>query len=448
MKESLDEMKFVNPTPIQASAIPAGLEGRDIVGTAETGTGKTAAFGIPLLASLCSKPGVQGLVLAPTRELAAQIHQVLSTLGRKADLVGSLVVGGESFRRQADEMRRGVDFIVATPGRLNDHLQYRTARLDKVGVLVLDEVDRMLDMGFLPQIKDVLRHTPKERQTMLFSATLPREVTQFIDPLVQDPVRVAINDVKKANNLVKEDVIRTQPQLKTGLLLKHLQATTGKVLVFVRTKSRTARVVRSLENSGYKVVSLHGGRTQSQRVQALERFRSGTHPIMIATDLAGRGLDVKDIDHVVNFDVPATREDYIHRIGRTGRAGNTGTATSFLIEGDRDEERVVFGKVDQKFGKHRGQMEPRRPRFSTPDAPPPEQIQQDPREERNAVQNHFGRRTHRRGPAHQGDRRAQGLGGRRQGGDSRSRSGEGSSRPGGFGMGRHPNRGRAKAVGR
>ena len=318
MKESLKEMNFLTPTPVQAGAIPAGLAGRDIVGTAQTGTGKTGAFGIPLLASICATPGKRALILAPTRELASQIHKVLRTIGKKSSLTGSLVVGGESFRRQADELSRDIDYIVATPGRLNDHLRERTADLSQVSVLVLDEVDRMLDMGFLPQIKEVLRGVPKKRQTMLFSATLPENVLRFVNPLVSEPVRVTVGTSTSSTLQINEKVVRVRQEEKLPRLLEQLRGQKGKVLIFVRTQSRTYRLIRALEREGFRAVCLHGGRTQGQRKQALERFRGGSHPYMVATDLAGRGLDIVDIDHVINFDVPETREDYIHRIGRTG----------------------------------------------------------------------------------------------------------------------------------
>jgi superfamily II DNA/RNA helicase len=263
-------------------------------------------------------------------------------------LEGSLVVGGESFRRQADELRRGVDYIVATPGRLNDHLKERTMKLSQVAILVLDEVDRMLDMGFLPQIKEVLKYLPVTRQTLLFSATLPQEVARFVDPLVSEPVRVSVGDSARPIGLVTEKVIQIRNEQKGEYLLRELATTKGKVLVFVRTKSRTKRVARLLEGKGLRAVCLHGGRSQAQRKQALERFRNGSHPILVATDLAGRGLDIIDIDRVVNFDVPMTREDYIHRLGRAGRAGRAGSATSFVEIGNADEERIVTGKKTRK----------------------------------------------------------------------------------------------------
>lgn len=344
--QSLAAMSFATPTPIQAKAIPAGLEGRDVIGTAQTGTGKTAAFSVPMLTALYKNPGQCALVLAPTRELAAQIHKVLRQLGKGSKLNGSLVVGGESFRRQADELGRGCEYVVATPGRLNDHLDRGTVDLSSVSILVLDEVDRMLDMGFLPQLKQILGRIPKKRQTMLFSATLPKEVTRFVDTLVNEPLRISVGDTA-APNLQITQTVRTLTSLeKNAALVEELKTRKGKVIVFVRTQSRTQRLERLLEKDGIDAVVLHGGRTQAQRKQALEAFRNGRPGIMLATDLAGRGIDIVDIDHVINYDVPATREDYIHRIGRTGRAGLKGEAVSFVEIGNRDEMRVVGIKPD------------------------------------------------------------------------------------------------------
>jgi len=336
-------MSFVSPTAVQAGSIPPALSGKDVVGTAQTGTGKTAAFAVPMITALYDRPGKVGLVLAPTRELASQIHKVMRQMARGSRLEGALVVGGESFHRQTSEIRRGVDYIIATPGRLNDHLQQRTIDLSKVCFLVLDEVDRMLDMGFLPQIKDVMRFVPKQRQTLLFSATLPTEVARFVELLVTSPHRIAVGDSSKPSSQVTQTIRRLGPGDKQRALIEELRARQGKVLVFVRTKSRTQRLLRLLEHEGFEAACLHGGRTQAQRKHALEKFRRGSHPVLIATDLAGRGLDIVDVDTVINFDAPSTREDYIHRIGRTGRLDRTGEAVTFVEQGNADEEQVVTG---------------------------------------------------------------------------------------------------------
>jgi superfamily II DNA/RNA helicase len=350
MYKALEQMKFTAPTPVQAEAIPAALEGHDILGTAQTGTGKTGAFAIPLLARLCAEPSKQALILCPTRELAAQIHQVLRQMGRGLGINGTLVVGGESFNRQANELYSSADYIVATPGRLTDHLAEGTANLSHVGFLVLDEVDRMLDMGFAPQIKQVMQHVPSERQTMLFSATLPKEIQGLAAAFLKNPIRVAIGSVLQPVSQVVENTIRTTDQGKNLLILEEVAKTEGRVLVFTRTQHRTDRLARLLFSKGHDVVVLHGGRSQGQRKQALERFRSGTHRIMVATDLAGRGIDVNDINNVINYDLPGNREDYIHRIGRTGRFGKKGNAVNFLVNGDRDGERVLSGAPGSSAG--------------------------------------------------------------------------------------------------
>jgi ATP-dependent RNA helicase DeaD len=336
-------MKFLTPTPVQAAAIPPALAGHDVLATAQTGTGKTGAFAVPLLTKLIGDHMSQALILVPTRELGAQIFKVLCQMGAGSKRRGTLVVGGESFGRQASDLYRGVDYIVATPGRLNDHLEEGSVNLEAIDTLILDEVDRMLDMGFAPQIKAIMRYVPKDRQTMLFSATLPDEIKSFAATFLRDPVRVAIGAVTEIASKVTEETIRTTNEGKNAIILKEMEAREGRVLVFTRTKSRTDRLARLLYQSGHDVVALHGGRTQAQRKQALDRFRSGHSRIMVATDLAGRGIDVPDIEHVINYDLPATRDDYIHRIGRTGRFGRTGTAINFLVSGDYEGERVISG---------------------------------------------------------------------------------------------------------
>lgn len=337
-------MGFLTPTPVQAAAIPPALEGHDILATAQTGTGKTGAFGVPVLTALAADRQKQALILAPTRELAAQILQVMQTMSQGLKRYGVLIVGGESFKRQADELRRGVDFIVATPGRLNDHLRERTIDLSYVELLVLDEVDRMLDMGFVPQIREILRYVPKERQTLLFSATLPKEIVSLAGTFLNKPVRIEIGSISQPTGQVKEETIRTTQEGKNAVLLKQMSEREGRILVFARTKSRTDRLAKFLYHEGHDVVSLHGGRSQAQRKQALDKFRSGDRRIMVATDLAGRGIDVPDIEHVINYDLPATREEYIHRIGRTGRCGKTGSALNLVLSGDFEAERIVAGE--------------------------------------------------------------------------------------------------------
>jgi superfamily II DNA/RNA helicase len=341
LNRALQAMKFLAPTPIQALAIPAALEGHDILGTAQTGTGKTGAFAIPLLSKLALDNSKQALILVPTRELAAQIHLVLRNMSRGLGIHGTIVVGGESFNRQADELYSSADYIVATPGRLMDHLMEGTANLSQVGYLVLDEVDRMLDMGFAPQLKRIMNEVPDERQTLLFSATLPPEIQRMAAGYLRNPFRASVGSVEQAAPQVTEVTLRLTSENKNSQILKEMEEREGRILVFTRTQHRTDRLARLILSKGHPAVVLHGGRTQGQRKQALERFRSGASRIMVATDLAGRGIDVNDIEHVINYDLPASREDYIHRIGRTARFGKKGTAVNFLEPGDRDGERVL-----------------------------------------------------------------------------------------------------------
>ncbi|NBT57642.1 DEAD/DEAH box helicase [bacterium] len=361
LNRALDAMAFREPTPVQAASIPPAIEGKDILGTAQTGTGKTGAFGIPLHRYLQTQDTKQALVLAPTRELAAQILDVLNQMAKGSQLKGLLVVGGESFSRQAEVFFRGCDFIVATPGRLNDHLGENTMHLNNIGMLILDEVDRMLDMGFAPQIKQILKFLPKERQTMVFSATLPPEVKTIAESFLKSPVRVSIGHTHQPAPKVKEETIHTSATEKNALLLKELEQRQGKIIIFAKTQNRSERLAGILHDKGHKVVLLHGGRTQGQRKQALMKFRQGSHRIMVATDLAGRGIDVEDIEHVINYDPPQSREDYIHRIGRTGRFGKEGKALNFLVPTDVDGEQIVTGRKPRPRVIYRS----RRPRFQT-----------------------------------------------------------------------------------
>lgn len=358
LADALADMGFEAPTPIQAQAIPHALEGRDVLGTAQTGTGKTGAFGIPLLANLYKEPSHQALILAPTRELAAQIYQVLKQMSRGLHIRCALVVGGESFRRQADEFDAGIDVVIATPGRLNDHLQERTFSLRYVYYVVLDEVDRMLDMGFAPQVKRIMRHVPVKRQTLLFSATLPKEALDIAHSFLRDPVRVAVETVaSEVDPQISETTINTTNEGKKTVVLQEVKAREGRILIFTRTKTRADSLYRMLQQAGLPVVNMHGGRSHSQRKQALDQFRRGTKRIMVATDLAGRGIDVEGIEHVINFDIPSNREDYIHRMGRTGRFGRKGTVLNLMVTGDQESERVLAGKKAPSrvvFRSHRG----------------------------------------------------------------------------------------------
>ena len=323
---------YHKPTPIQISAIPLALAGQDLIGTAQTGTGKTAAFVLPILNRLLTDPGkrTRALIITPTRELAEQIHQTIGSLSRGTKIHSIAIYGGVNAAPQIKALHRGVEIVVACPGRLLDHIQNKHAKLGNLEVLVLDEADRMLDMGFLPDIKRILKHVPVRRQTMLFSATFPKEIEDLAAQTLHKPKRVAIGLARPAHT-VAHTLYPVPQHLKRGLLVKLLQQTdTRSVLIFTRTKHRARRLVKQITRSGYKVTGLHSDRTQGQRRTALEGFKQGTYQIMVATDIAARGLDIDRISHVINFDMPDTADAYIHRIGRTGRAKRTGEAFTLV----------------------------------------------------------------------------------------------------------------------
>lgn len=342
LHDALQKMGFTTPTPIQASAIPPALEGKDVLGIAQTGTGKTGAFGIPLLNTLAADPTKRALILAPTRELATQIHLVLETMGEGVGVKGILVLGGESFKRQKQEFLERPQYIVATPGRLIDHVG-QGLNLSRVSLLILDEVDRILDMGFYPQLVEIIQHIPKDRQTLMFSATMPVSIRRLADLHQRDPVKVTMGQVEQPVDKIVQETFETLELKKTELLFKHLTERVGKILVFVNTKFRTDWVANVAEQRGFKIVRLHGDCTPTERKRALEAFRTGEMKVMIATDLAGRGIDVDDIEFVINYDMPQSKEDYIHRIGRTGRNGRTGVALNYLCPTDFEGYRIVYG---------------------------------------------------------------------------------------------------------
>jgi ATP-dependent RNA helicase RhlE len=344
LKKALSKLKFINPTPIQQQTIPHALLGKDILGTAQTGTGKTGAFCIPILSMIYGDPTKQALILAPTRELASQIHQVIRQMTKGSNIYGSLIVGGESFNRQVYELDKGVDYIVATPGRLNDHIEQGTVELGNFGYFVLDEVDRMLDMGFLPQIKRIIPKLPANRQTFLFSATFPKEIVNLANNLLKNPVRITVAPTEQMNSQLVQTTIKTTQEGKKTLLLTEVEKREGLILVFARTKMRTEGVARLLNQNGHSAITLHGGLRHGQRKNALERFKNRSYRIMVATDLAGRGIDVNDIQHVINFDIPETHEDYIHRIGRTARQGKKGEAVTFVENNDNYAQTIITGK--------------------------------------------------------------------------------------------------------
>ncbi len=341
---------YSTPTPIQIQAIPAALAGRDLIGTAQTGTGKTAAFVLPILHKLLNGPPKQtrALIVTPTRELAEQIHQTFCELSVGTRLRSATIYGGVGANPQIQALRNGVEIIVACPGRLLDLVAKGHARLNRVEVLVLDEADRMFDMGFLPDVRRIIKAVPAQRQTMLFSATFPREVENLAKQSLKQPQRISVGLSRPAHT-VSHALYPVPQRLKRGLLLALLKQTdTDSVLIFTRTKHRARRLQRQIGNAGYKVTSLHSDRTQGQRQAALKGFKNGQFQIMVATDIAARGLDVNRISHVINFDMPDTADAYIHRIGRTGRAERTGDAFTLVTPDDEDMIRKL-----EKIMRHR-----------------------------------------------------------------------------------------------
>ncbi|MEE4265129.1 MAG: DEAD/DEAH box helicase [Desulfobacteraceae bacterium] len=346
---------FTTPTPIQKEAIPAVMKGQDVMGLAQTGTGKTAAFALPILDRLVrGKRGqVRALVVAPTRELAEQIHQAFEVLGKKTGLKSMPVYGGVGINPQKQKLKRGVEIVVACPGRLLDHLGQRTVDLSQLEVLVLDEADHMFDMGFLPDIRRIIRQIPSDRQTLLFSATMPAEIRHLADDVLKNPSTIQIGITAPAET-VRHALYPVAAQRKTALLLTLLRNTdTSSVLVFTRTKHRAKKIGEQLAKAGYRSTSLQGNLSQGRRQAALEGFRSGRYQILVATDIAARGIDVSRISHVINYDIPATPEAYIHRIGRTGRAANTGDAFTLVTTEDAGManaiDRVLGSRVERRM---------------------------------------------------------------------------------------------------
>ena len=345
---------YETATPIQEAAIPAAVRGRDIIGTAQTGTGKTAAFVLPILNKLLDGPrGMpRALIVTPTRELAEQINQVVNALSAGTGLRSATIYGGVGADRQIKALRHGVEILVACPGRLLDLIQQRHAKMNRIEILVLDEADRMFDMGFLPDVRRVIKAVPVERQTMLFSATFPAEVELLAAQSLVEPQKISMG-ISKPAVTVTHALYPVPAHLKSALLLKILKQTdSDSVLVFVRTKHRADKVARQIAHAGHRVTSLHGNRTQGQREQALHGFKKGHFHIMVATDIAARGLDIESITHVINYDMPDTADAYIHRIGRTGRAHRTGDAFTLVTDEDKDMiralERIMGGPIKRE----------------------------------------------------------------------------------------------------
>jgi ATP-dependent RNA helicase RhlE len=351
----VDALGFTQPTPIQTDSIPPALAGRDLLACAMTGSGKTAAFLLPILQRLLGKPRgtTRALVLAPTRELAAQIADHLRELAVHTGIRGAAVFGGVGMGPQERAFRTGVDVVVATPGRLLDHFQHPYARLQGLEVLVLDEADRMLDMGFLPDIRRVLKHLPTVRQTLFFSATLPAPILALSREMLKEPVKINIDRPAAPATGVTQAIFPVAQELKTQLLLAMLrQGKIGSALVFTRTKHRANRVAEFLNRNGVACDRIHGNRSQSQRTEALARFKSGANRVLVATDIAARGIDVEALSHVINFDVPNLPEDYIHRVGRTARAEAKGDAFTFAAPAEQGELAAIERAVGKRLPRY------------------------------------------------------------------------------------------------
>jgi len=345
----IEALGYKTPTPIQMQSIPAILQGRDVMGLAQTGTGKTAAFALPILQRLMNGPGkmVRALIVAPTRELAEQINESINEMSRSTTLKSVALYGGVSKNPQIEKLRQGAEIIVACPGRLLDLVAQGVADLSGIEVFVLDEADRMFDMGFLPDIRKITKQLPEKRQTLLFSATMPADIRSLAKDILHDPLTIRIgNDIPVST--VSHTLYPVEQHLKTALLIKLLKETdTESVLVFARTKHRTTRVAMQMKKAGFPVSSLQGDLSQNQRQTALNGFREGKYRILIATDIAARGIDVTRISHVINYDMPDTVEAYTHRIGRTGRATKSGDAFSFVTS----EERDLVDSIEYVLGK-------------------------------------------------------------------------------------------------
>ena len=359
-KERLSRARFSTPTPVQAAAIPQALEGKDVLGTAQTGTGKTLAFLVPIMEHLLKQrtPGIAALVLVPTRELAMQVADQYERL-RGKDLPGSaLVVGGLSEGQQLNAVRRGARLVVATPGRLEDLVDRKLINFRALRMLVLDEADRMLDMGFLPAIRRIVAGLPKERQTMCFSATLEASAARLVDNYMKNPVRLAFGSILKPSENVRVQALEVAHDRKQDALEHLLTLETGRCLVFARTKRGTERLAKSLSRNGFAAAMIHGDRSQSQRTAALTGFQQGRYRVLVATDLASRGIHVQDIAHVINYDLPEIAENFIHRVGRTGRAGGRGVASTLFSRDQRSDLLQLERTLGIRMERMQPQMDP------------------------------------------------------------------------------------------
>ena len=370
---TLEGLKITTPTPVQEATIPVALDGHDILASAQTGTGKTIAFAVPVIINLIKNPNSMALILAPTRELAAQVHlRLMQILGKSGHFTSALLIGGDPMGKQMMQLKRRPQLIVGTPGRINDHLDRGSLKLDKTSILVIDEADRMLDMGFGIQLDAIAEYLPVKRQTMMFSATVPPTIEKLSRKYLRDPKRITIGSTTQAVPKIKQEVIHTSGHDKMQHLLKELEARQGSIIIFVKTKRGTERLARDLERLGHSADAIHGDLHQRRREKVIEGFRNKKSRIMVATDVAARGLDVPHIMHVINYDLPQCPEDYIHRIGRTGRAGAEGSALCLICPEDvirwRSIQRLMNpGEKIERTGMdrrtERGPTGPRKSRF-------------------------------------------------------------------------------------
>ena len=368
LQNNLARHGFVTPTPVQAQSIPQQLAGHDLVITAQTGTGKTLAFLLPMLERISQQKnsrGVTALILSPTRELALQINQSFALLAAGTGIRAAAVVGGMSENAQLQAIRKGAQVLIATPGRLQDFLERNLVKLGGVQTLIFDEADRMLDMGFLPTIERIVAAVPSSRQTVFCSATIETSVAHLIDRYLKNPQRIEVGSITKPAEKIDLHLYEVEPNRKLDLLEKLLQEQTGSFLVFARTKHGADKLARKLERSGSRATCIHGDRSQSQRNSALRGFQEGSFRVLVATDVAARGVHVEGIAHVINYDLPQVPEDFIHRVGRTGRAGNRGTASTFSSRSERGEIRKIERLLDLQLTR-----QPVPAGFASPEPPP------------------------------------------------------------------------------
>lgn len=333
--KNLNNLKLTKPTPIQVQAIKPALMGKDILGSAHTGTGKTAAFGLPLIHKLMQNSSSCALILTPTRELAVQVNKSLNDLMRNSGIVSALIIGGESMGKQFKQLKRNPRLIIGTPGRVNDHLTRKSLNFSRTNYLVLDETDRMLDMGFSIQIEKIIKFLPKVRQTLLFSATLPKNIKEISQKYLHRPITISVDKQSTILTKIKHEVFNIEQVDKYGKLIEQINDRDGSIIIFVKTKHGSKRMSLKLVKQGFGANAIHGDLKQSQRELILNKFRNKKYRILVATDIAARGLDISHIEHVINYDLPQKPEDYIHRIGRTARAGLNGAALSFITPNDR-----------------------------------------------------------------------------------------------------------------